>query len=555
LYCRGKDNGVNILKSIDKGPYKLGTFRETLAASTEGTPQFDPKRPRVYSDLNSEEQDQYNVDIWATNILLQGLPKDIYTLINHYTDAKDIWDNVKMLLEGSELTKEDRESQLYDEFEHFRQHTEESINDYYVRFSKLINDMRNIKMTMPKLQLNSKFVNNMLPECGRFVMAVKLNRGLRESNYDQLFAYLKQHEAHAKENKMVLERLSQPIAQPTADPLALLSNVSNTQHGLPSSSTSSITPLTPPRGPENAFDDDVDEQPIQDLALNVDNVFQAEDCDAFDSDVDEAPTAQTMFMANLSSADPITDEAGPSYDSDILSEVQDHDQYLDDTCAYQEEHVMQDSVQLDHVVDLHADHTSISNMILYDQYVKDNDVSVVHSNASSVPNDTFMMIYDDMCEPIAPSVSSSSRNAVVKNSLTAELATYREQVELNNRDAHLDYLRHLKESVETIREIVEEAKVVRPLDRSIVSAYRYTQYSQELLEYAIGTCPQGSQKRAKKLAHTPLIRKKQVTSTKPSDRQDSNKNKHVVSQKIQKTNVPVPHSTRVKRCLKAGGFQ
>nr|GFB47942.1 hypothetical protein [Tanacetum cinerariifolium] len=33
--------------------------------------------------------------------------------------------------------------------------------------------------------------------------------------------------------------------------------------------------------------------------------------------------------------------------------------------------------------------------------------------------------------------------------------------ELNNRDAHLDYLRHLKESVEIIRDIVEEAKVVR----------------------------------------------------------------------------------------------
>nr|GFB63149.1 retrovirus-related Pol polyprotein from transposon TNT 1-94 [Tanacetum cinerariifolium] len=57
-----------------------------------------------------------------------------------------------------------------------------------------------------------------------------------------------------------------------------------------------------------------------DLALNVDNVLQAEDFDAFDSDVDEAPTAQTMFIANLSSVDPITDEAGPSYDSDILSE-------------------------------------------------------------------------------------------------------------------------------------------------------------------------------------------------------------------------------------------
>nr|GEZ12166.1 reverse transcriptase domain-containing protein [Tanacetum cinerariifolium] len=111
LYCRGKDNGVNILKSIDEGPYKLGTFRETLAESIEGTPQFGPERPRVYSDLNSEESDWYNADIRATNILLQGLPKDIYTLINHYNDTKDIWDNVKMLLEGSELTKEDKESQ------------------------------------------------------------------------------------------------------------------------------------------------------------------------------------------------------------------------------------------------------------------------------------------------------------------------------------------------------------------------------------------------------------------------------------------------------------
>ncbi|GJZ92434.1 hypothetical protein Tco_0664499 [Tanacetum coccineum] len=77
----------------------------------------------------------------------------------------------------------------------------------------------------------------------------------------------------------------------------------------------------------NAVDEDVDEQPVQDLALNVDNMFQADYCDAFNSDVDEAPITQTMFMANLSSADPVYDEAGPLYDSDILSEVHDHDQY------------------------------------------------------------------------------------------------------------------------------------------------------------------------------------------------------------------------------------
>ncbi|GKF03262.1 hypothetical protein Tco_0030185, partial [Tanacetum coccineum] len=42
-------------------------------------------------------------------------------------------------------------------------------------------------------------------------------------------------------------------------------------------------------GQDNAVDKDVDEPPVQDLALNVDNVFQADDCDAFDSDVDETP--------------------------------------------------------------------------------------------------------------------------------------------------------------------------------------------------------------------------------------------------------------------------
>ncbi|GJT00079.1 hypothetical protein Tco_0821248 [Tanacetum coccineum] len=65
-------------------------------------------------------------------------------------------------------------------------------------------------------------------------------------------------------------------------------------------------------GKDNVVDENVDEQPVQDLALNVDNVFQADDCDAFDSDVDEAPTTQTMFMANLSSADPVYDEKAMS---------------------------------------------------------------------------------------------------------------------------------------------------------------------------------------------------------------------------------------------------
>nr|GEW78786.1 hypothetical protein [Tanacetum cinerariifolium] len=115
----------------------------------------------------------------------------------------------------------------------------------------------------------------------------------------------------------------------------------------------------------------------------------------------------------------------------------------------------------------------------------------------------------------------------------------------NNREAHLDYLKHLKESVETIRDIVKEAKVVRPLDRSIISACRYTKHSQELLEYAIDTCSEDSHQRDKKLAHIPLIRKKQVTFAKPSDTSKSNTHKHVAKVNTQKTNVPVPPFTGV----------
>nr|GFB21473.1 hypothetical protein [Tanacetum cinerariifolium] len=334
LYCRGKENGVNILKSIYEGPYQMGTVRETLAESTEGAPQFD------------------------------------------------IWDNVKMLIEGSELTKEDRESQLYDDFEHFRKHKGESIHDYYVRFAKLINDMINIKMTMSRLQLNSKFVNNMLPEW--VSPSTQVPPPLADSsspaedlieNLTNTLALLTQsYRTFLPQTNNQLRTSSNARNQATVqDDIVVVQNVQgqpNRGHGMnPRGGSAAGYEGAQNRvgnaqengvaldaeqflflagGQDNAFDDDVDEQPVQDLALNVDNVFQADDCDAFDfdvdeapttqtmfmanlssaaddcdvfdSDVDEAPTAQTMFMANMSSVNPVNDEARPSYDSDILSE-------------------------------------------------------------------------------------------------------------------------------------------------------------------------------------------------------------------------------------------
>ncbi|GJZ95327.1 retrovirus-related pol polyprotein from transposon TNT 1-94, partial [Tanacetum coccineum] len=131
LYCRGKENGLQILQSIDQGPFELGTTRDTLGTTPEGGVLLGPERPRTYEDLSDTEKKRYDADVRATNIVLQGLPKDIYKLINHNIKAKAIWDNVKMLLAGSKLTKEDRESQLYDEFKRFKMLPGENINEYY----------------------------------------------------------------------------------------------------------------------------------------------------------------------------------------------------------------------------------------------------------------------------------------------------------------------------------------------------------------------------------------------------------------------------------------
>nr|GEZ66084.1 hypothetical protein [Tanacetum cinerariifolium] len=247
LYCRGKENGVNILKSIDEGQFQMETVREPLAEGTKRAPHL-------------------------------GLPKDIYTLINHYTDAKDIWDNVNMLMEGSELTKEDRESQLVDKIE--------------VR--GLIHEV--------EVQLGM----------GEFRKELENANPGQNSDYYKDKMLLMQ----AQENGVALDE-EQLLFLAADDYDAFNSDVDEapTAQTMFMANLSSEDLVNDEAG--RSYDSDI---LSEDLALNMDNVFQADDCDAFDSDVDEAPMTQTMFMANLSYADLVNDEAGPSYDSDILSE-------------------------------------------------------------------------------------------------------------------------------------------------------------------------------------------------------------------------------------------
>nr|GEY01731.1 retrovirus-related Pol polyprotein from transposon TNT 1-94 [Tanacetum cinerariifolium] len=155
-----------------------------------------------------------------------------------------------------------------------------------------------------RMQLNSKFVKNMLPEWGRFVTSGNNPRGGGAVGYGGAQNRVgNANLGHARQIKCYNYNSIGHIAR------------NYTQPKRPQNSNYFKDKMLLIQAQENRVA--LDEEQLLFLAGNV---FQADDCDAFDSDVDEAPTAQTMFMANLSSVDPVYDEARPSYDSKILSE-------------------------------------------------------------------------------------------------------------------------------------------------------------------------------------------------------------------------------------------
>ncbi|GJV88143.1 hypothetical protein Tco_1532081 [Tanacetum coccineum] len=106
-----------------------------------------------------------------------------------------------LLIEGSEIWLQERErkSKLYDEFDMFTSVPGETIHSYYLRFAQMINNMHSIGMIMRPIQVNTKFINHLQPEWRKFVTDVKLSKDLNNTNFDHLYAYLRQHEAHVDE--------------------------------------------------------------------------------------------------------------------------------------------------------------------------------------------------------------------------------------------------------------------------------------------------------------------------------------------------------------------
>nr|GFD08615.1 hypothetical protein [Tanacetum cinerariifolium] len=106
----------------------------------------------------------------------------------------------------------ERECKLYDEFNKFSYKKGETLRDFYLRFSLLLNDINIYDVKQEQFQVNTKFLNTLPSEWSKFMTDVKLVQDLHTTNIDQLYAYLGQYEFHANEVHLMHEGYSDLLA-------------------------------------------------------------------------------------------------------------------------------------------------------------------------------------------------------------------------------------------------------------------------------------------------------------------------------------------------------
>nr|GFB38223.1 hypothetical protein [Tanacetum cinerariifolium] len=142
-------------------------------------------------ELSDKELKQIEADDQAIQTILLGLPKDIYAAVDSCETAQEIWLRVQQLMKG------------------------ESIESYYHRFLKLMNDLKRNKHFPEKIASNLRFLNNLQPEWSRHVTIIHQTKDLHTADYTQLYDFLKYNQKEVDELKA--ERLAN-----TQDPLALM---------------------------------------------------------------------------------------------------------------------------------------------------------------------------------------------------------------------------------------------------------------------------------------------------------------------------------------------
>ncbi|GJR48287.1 hypothetical protein Tco_1316390 [Tanacetum coccineum] len=195
-------------------------------------------------------------------------------ILNQTSTAKEIWDNVEMLMQGSGRTLQQRKEDLFDEYERFRAIGNESIHDYFVRFD-----------FPPSLSISSQ---SLRAPCQKDLKKQEQSTSARGKEGDMLQLQRKKDYVARAVERDVLD--AEELEAFFADVECTAPYDSNLRHNY---NNHIIKPINE---------------------------------DAYDSDVDEGPNAVVAFMANLSST---------SATNNLVNEVHSNDNPIFDNVDYQ----------------------------------------------------------------------------------------------------------------------------------------------------------------------------------------------------------------------------
>ncbi|GJW36436.1 hypothetical protein Tco_0059356 [Tanacetum coccineum] len=188
-----RGEGELMRNSIDNGPYK----RKVITDLNDDT----KKILEPIHKLSQQNQNQYYADIKVMNYIIQGIPNDIYNFVDACKDAKTMWNKIKRLLQGTNISKQERNSRLMNEFDKFVAEDDESLTSVYERFSTLTNVIDQNKVTPREIFINTKFLNSLQPEWSKYVTLCRQKYIIKEQHFDVLYNYMSQFGPHVNASK------------------------------------------------------------------------------------------------------------------------------------------------------------------------------------------------------------------------------------------------------------------------------------------------------------------------------------------------------------------
>ncbi|GJW72688.1 hypothetical protein Tco_0129605 [Tanacetum coccineum] len=127
----------------------------------------------------------------AIFLLLTGIGDDIYSTVDACKTANKMWTAIERLQQGESLNVQDVKTNLFWEFGKFTSRDGESMESYYSRFYKMINELTRNNLQVTTMQVNVQFLQQLQPEWSRFVTVVKQPKEIDTISYHTLFDILK----------------------------------------------------------------------------------------------------------------------------------------------------------------------------------------------------------------------------------------------------------------------------------------------------------------------------------------------------------------------------